>query len=76
MMRFSTAVVYVDDGRVPEVLSFYERAFGLTRRFYDPAYQYGEPRTGEATTAHAAEAAGLLRLPAVLMMSRRSPLAR
>lgn len=32
----------VDDGAVPVTLDFYERALRLTRRFYDPDYQFGE----------------------------------
>ncbi|HSA56611.1 MAG TPA: VOC family protein [Gemmatimonadaceae bacterium] len=62
-MQLSTAVLYVDDGRVPDVLSFYERAFGFTRRFYDPVYQYGELVTGVATLAVAAHATGALLMP-------------
>lgn len=57
-MLFSTAVLYVDDGTVSEVLAFYERAFNLERRFYDPEYEYGELAAGPATIAVAAHAAG------------------
>lgn len=35
---------YVDD--VPATLDFYERAFGLRRRFLDPSSTYGELETG------------------------------
>ena len=62
-MHLSTTVLYVDDGHVPEVLAFYERAFGFTRRFYDPAYQYGELVTGAATLAIAAHGTGALLMP-------------
>jgi len=62
-MHLATAVLYVDDGTVPAVLEFYERAFGLTRRFYDAAYQYGELATGPATVAVAAHATGKLLMP-------------
>ncbi|HEX6049102.1 MAG TPA: VOC family protein [Gemmatimonadaceae bacterium] len=62
-MHLSHAVVYVDDGTVPAVLEFYERAFGLTRRFYDATYQYAELVSGPATVAIAAHAAGELMMP-------------
>ncbi|MDF2771355.1 MAG: Glyoxalase/bleomycin resistance protein/dioxygenase [Geminicoccaceae bacterium] len=62
-MHLSHAVVYVDDGTVPVVLEFYERAFGLTRRFYDPTYQYAELDSGPATVAIAAHAAAVFMMP-------------
>lgn len=62
-MHLSHAVVYVDDGTVPAVLEFYERAFGLTRRFYDATYQYAELDSGPATVAIAAHAAGAFMMP-------------
>lgn len=36
-MELASVVVYVEDGAVPAALEFYERALGLTRRFYDPS---------------------------------------
>ena len=62
-MDLSHAVVYVDDADVPAVVEFYERAYGLTRRFYDPTYQYAELNTGPATVAIAGHAAGALMMP-------------
>jgi lactoylglutathione lyase len=62
-VQLSHAVVYVDDGGVPAVVEFYERAFGLTRRFYDPTYQYAELDSGPATVAIAAHAAGSFMMP-------------
>src|SRR3712207_6987538 len=52
----TTAVLYVEDGRVPEALDFYERALGLARRFYDPGYEFGElAGAGGATVARSEE---------------------
>ena len=44
-MKFGYTIVYVNS--VPEVLSFYERAFGLKTRFLHDSKQYGELETGE-----------------------------
>jgi catechol 2,3-dioxygenase-like lactoylglutathione lyase family enzyme len=64
-MELATVVVYVDDGAVPAALEFYERALGLTRRFYDPDYQFGE-LAGRATVtlAVAAHVTGERLMPA------------
>jgi predicted enzyme related to lactoylglutathione lyase len=63
-MELASAVLYVDDGTVPDVLAFYERALGLTRRFYDPEYQFGElAGAGPATLAVAAHSAGERLMP-------------
>ncbi len=51
-------MLYVDNDAVSEVLAFYERAFNLERRFYDPEYEYGELASDPATIAVAAHAAG------------------
>lgn len=40
-MELTSLVVYVEDGAVPATLEFYERALGLTCRFYDPDYHWG-----------------------------------
>ena len=63
-MELSSAVLYVDDGAVPDALAFYERALGLTRRFYDDDYQFGElASSGSATLAIAAHVTGERLMP-------------
>jgi predicted enzyme related to lactoylglutathione lyase len=49
-MELASVVLYVEDGTVPAALAFYERALGLTRRFYDPDFQFGELGGQGATT--------------------------
>jgi lactoylglutathione lyase len=53
-MRLGYVIVYVVD--VPATLEFYERAFGLTRRFLHESNMYGEMETGGVALAFAAEA--------------------
>lgn len=53
-MRFGYTILYVDD--VPQAVGFYERAFGLTRRFVADDGTYGELATGETTLSFAAHA--------------------
>ena len=48
-MRYGYTIVYVAD--VEATLAFYERAFGLARRFLDDSGQYGELDTGATTLA-------------------------
>lgn len=50
-MRFGYTILYVED--VPAALGFYERAFGLSRRFISDDADYGELETGETTLAFA-----------------------
>lgn len=63
-MQLASAVIYVDDGRVPETLDFYRRALGLALKFYDPDYQYGELVGDGAFVAVAAHATGSRLMPA------------
>lgn len=64
-MELTSVVVYVEDGAVPAALEFYERALGLTRRFYDPDYQFGElTGCGAVTLAVAAHVTGERLMPA------------
>jgi lactoylglutathione lyase len=51
--RLGWVIVYVSD--VEQALAFYERAFGLTRRFVVPGASYGELDTGSTTLAFASE---------------------
>jgi catechol 2,3-dioxygenase-like lactoylglutathione lyase family enzyme len=52
-MRFGYMIVYVTD--VPATLDFYERAFGLKRRFPHEIGTYGEMETGSTVLAFASE---------------------
>jgi lactoylglutathione lyase len=53
-MRLGYVIIYVMD--VPATLEFYQRAFGLARRFLHESNQYGEIETGDTALAFAAEA--------------------
>ena len=56
MLRFGYAIAYVPD--VEAALAFYERAFGLARRFIAPDGMFGELDSGETALAVAALALG------------------
>ena len=60
-MRFGYAIAYVRD--VEGSVAFYERAFGLKRRFVDEGGQYAEMETGETTLAFASNQLGRSNLP-------------
>ena len=60
-MRFGYAIAYVQ--QVERSVAFYERAFGLKRRFVDESGQYAEMETGETTLAFAANELGQSNLP-------------
>ena len=61
-MRFAYAIAYVED---PErSAAFWERAFGLKRRFVDGSGQYAEMETGATILAFASNALGESNLPA------------
>lgn len=60
-MKFGYTIVYVRD--VGETIGFWERAFGLRRRFVDENNTYGEMETGETTLAFAANSMGESNLP-------------
>lgn len=55
-MKFAYTILYVPD--VAAALDFYERAFGLTRRFLHESGTYGELETGATALAFASEAQG------------------
>ncbi len=55
-MKFGYAIVYVPDVAVS--LSFFEQAFGFSRRFLHESGAYGELDTGETTLAFASHALG------------------
>ncbi len=50
-MRFAYTIVYVAD--VAASLDFFERAFGIARRFLHPSGSYGELDTGATALAFA-----------------------
>jgi lactoylglutathione lyase len=52
MLTLGYVICYVAD--VEATVDFYERAFGLTRRFVAPGQDYGELDTGQTTLAFAA----------------------
>ncbi len=53
-MKFAYTIVYVSD--VAATLGFFERAFGLRRRFLHESGEYGELDTGATTLSFAAHA--------------------
>ena len=52
MIKFTYTILYVQD--VPRSISFYEQAFGFTKKFVAPGDEYGELNTGETTLSFAA----------------------
>ncbi len=60
-MKLGYTIVYVPD--VAASLTFFEKAFGLKRRFLHDSGTYGELQTGETTLAFAAHELGDLSYP-------------
>jgi catechol 2,3-dioxygenase-like lactoylglutathione lyase family enzyme len=60
-MKLGYTIVYVSD--VAASLAFFERAFGLARRFLHESGMYGELDTGATTLAFAAHELGDLNFP-------------
>lgn len=60
-MKLGYTILYVPN--VDASLAFFERAFGLRRRFLHESGLYGELDTGETTLAFAAHALGAINLP-------------
>lgn len=52
-MQLGYIIMVVPD--VDATMTFYERAFGLTRRFIDETKKYGELQTGQTRLAFAAD---------------------
>ncbi|MRG44102.1 VOC family protein [Chitinophaga sp. SYP-B3965] len=52
MIRFAYTILYVRD--VTASITFYEKAFGFSRKFITPDNTYGELLTGETTLSFAA----------------------
>lgn len=61
-MKLGYTIIYVP--RVADSLQFYERAFGLERKFLHDSGDYGELKTGETTLAFASHALGAMNFPA------------
>ena len=70
-MKFGYTIIYVRD--VVEALAFFERAFGLTRRFVHES-GYGELCTGETTLAFATHSLGVKNLPGGYVAADSSPM--
>jgi lactoylglutathione lyase len=51
MIKFAYTILYVKD--VEKSISFYEKAFGFTRKFITPDQDYGELITGTTTLSFA-----------------------
>jgi lactoylglutathione lyase len=51
MIKFAYTILYVRD--VARTISFYEKAFGFTKKFITPGNEYGELGTGETTLSFA-----------------------
>jgi lactoylglutathione lyase len=60
-MRFGYIIAYVRE--VERSVAFYERAFGLKRRFVDESGQYAAMETGETTLAFASNEIAQSNLP-------------
>ena len=60
-MKLGYTILYVPD--VDASLTFFERAFGLQRRFLHESGAYGELDTGQTTLAFAAHEMGAMNLP-------------
>lgn len=61
-MKLGYTIIYVPD--VAESLSFFEAAFGWSRRFLHESGDYGELETGETTLAFVSHELGAMNLPA------------
>jgi len=73
-MKFGYTIIYVPE--VAASLSFFESAFGFSRRFLHESGDYGELETGETTLAFASHELGHMNFPAgfVAASESRKPL--
>lgn len=60
-MKFGYVILYVPN--VSAAVSFYEQAFGLTRRFMHESLQYAEMETGDTILAYASHELANSNLP-------------
>ncbi len=70
-MKFGYTIVYIPD--VSASLDFFEKAFGLSRRFVHESGDYGELDTGETTLAFASNELGHMNLPCGFIAASASP---
>lgn len=68
MIAYAYTILYVGD--VPGTIDFYERAFGLARKFVTPEGDYGELVTGGTTIAFAAVSLAESNLPGGFVESK------
>lgn len=61
VMKFGYTIIYVPD--VVASLSFFEKAFGFSRRFLHESGEYGELETGETALAFASHELGATHFP-------------
>ena len=71
-MRFAYTIVYVSD--VEASLAFFEKAFGVQRRFVAPTGDYGELETGATALAFAAHDVARDSLDAQYLAAQDSPI--
>jgi lactoylglutathione lyase len=60
-VKLGYVIVYT--GKVDQSVTFYEKAFGLQRRFVHESGQYAEVETGETTLAFVADELAALNVP-------------
>jgi catechol 2,3-dioxygenase-like lactoylglutathione lyase family enzyme len=60
-MKLGYTIIYVPN--VSQSLSFFESAFGMSRRFLHESGDYGELETGETTLAFASNELGKMNFP-------------
>jgi lactoylglutathione lyase len=70
-MKFGYTIVYVGD--VAASLAFFEKAFGLHRRFLHESGTYGELETGATTLSFAAHEIGASHFPQGYVKADASP---
>ena len=69
-MKLGYTIIYVPN--VSASLSFFESAFGLTRRFLHESGDYGELETGETTLSFASLELGSMNCPAGFVAASES----
>jgi len=69
-MKLGYTIIYVPN--VAESLSFFENAFGLSRRFLHESGDYGELETGETTLAFASHELGKINFPSGFVAASES----
>jgi len=69
-MKLGYLIIYVPN--VADSLTFFENAFGLSRRFLHESGDYGELKTGETTLAFASHELGNTNFPAGFVAASES----